>query len=102
MSTSVYAGSNGQSTTVHLTGEVDDQALPRLRGVVADLDDRLVRRLVIEMREVTGIAPAAVRALVYAQQRLSPGAEVIVVGARPTVMAALTRGGLAGTATIIG
>ena len=54
----------------------------------------------IELREVTGMTPGAVRALVYAQQRLPAGAEVIVVGARASVAAALALGGLGGTATL--
>ncbi|WP_158852621.1 STAS domain-containing protein [Saccharothrix deserti] len=102
MSTSVYSGSNGRSTTIHLAGEVDDAALPRLRDLLDELGGRQVRRLVIEMREVTDMTPGAVRALVYAQQRLPAGAEVVVVGARPSVMAALTLGGLGGTATLAG
>ncbi len=100
MSTSVYSGSNGRSTTIHLAGEVDDEALPRLRDLLDELGGGQVRRLVIEMREVTGLTPGAVRDLVYAQQRLPAGAEVIVVGARPSVMAALALGGLGGTATL--
>ncbi|WP_367130222.1 STAS domain-containing protein [Saccharothrix sp. HUAS TT1] len=102
MSTSVYSGSNGGSTTVHLAGEVDDEALPRLRDLLDQLGGGQVRRLVIEMREVTGMSPVAVRAIVYAQQRLPAGAEVIVVGARPPVAAALALGGLGGTATLAG
>ncbi|NUT48039.1 MAG: STAS domain-containing protein [Saccharothrix sp.] len=100
MTTSVYSGSNGRSTTIHLAGAVDDEALPRLRDLLDELDGRRVRRLVIEAREVTGMSPGAVRALVYAQQRLPAGAEVIVVGARPSVAAVLALGGLGGTATL--
>jgi mannose/cellobiose epimerase-like protein (N-acyl-D-glucosamine 2-epimerase family) len=86
----------GTSATLTLSGALDPLALSTLR---TDLD-RLVSAnpasLVLQCEELTMAHPAAIRALVFACQKLPLTEDVVVAGASREVAAALRTAGFAG------
>ncbi|MDT0270320.1 STAS domain-containing protein [Streptomyces sp. DSM 44915] len=98
-------GAVGSSTVLRLSGDLTEADVPALRGLVdravAETADRAARRLVIDVHELGSMAPAGLRCLAFAQQHLPPTTEIAIDGASPSFHAALDRGRLTQSMTVI-
>ncbi|MCE7007205.1 STAS domain-containing protein [Kibdelosporangium philippinense] len=81
-----YLGFTGRTGTVFVSGELDVDTAPVFRSLVEQAVQRPLDRLVIDLTGLSIMSSAGVRALVFAQQELPPGASIIVVGAGPEVV----------------
>lgn len=77
---------DGDAAVLTLTGELDASAAPAFRDEVEGLaGSREVQRLVLMLQDLSYMASAGLRALVFAKQKLGAGVELILVGTHPSV-----------------
>ena len=72
-------------TTIRLVGELDGRAAGGFNDVIVEAAARPMRRLVLLMDELTYMSSAGLRCLVFAQQKLEQGTEIVLVGTREEV-----------------
>lgn len=94
MSFTVTLTRNGGNSTLLLTGSLDSQAAPRLRDAIERATATPVERLVLDMEELSYLSSAGLRCLLYAQQRITDGARLVVAGAAPGVLESIRMTGL--------
>jgi anti-anti-sigma factor len=70
---------------ITLTGELDAAAAPAFRADVEKAVAANVMRLVLMMQELSYMASAGLRALVFAKQKMGAAADVYVIGMQPAV-----------------
>lgn len=80
--------SKGKATLV-LTGDADHVSLPHLRVKLQEVVDAQPDTLVIRAKDLKRLTPAAIRALIFAKQKLRTDVEVQVAGASQAVKDAL-------------
>ncbi len=90
----------GDVTTVQLTGELDATSAPVFRDILERAAQGSVARLVLDVTELTYMSSAGLRGLVFAKQRMGPGVEIFVVGARDVVSETIHLTGLDRTVTM--
>lgn len=72
---------------VTLRGELDAAAAPSLRSKIEEVAAAAeLRRLVLLMQDLSFMASAGLRALVFAKQKLGPSVDLVLVGARSSVV----------------
>jgi anti-anti-sigma factor len=71
---------------ITLAGELDASVAPVFQREVEKAAAQKVNRLVLLMSELEYIASAGLRALVFAKQKMGPGVDIYVVGAKQQVM----------------
>src|SRR5947209_16107802 len=71
--------------TVVLAGEADSASAPALNRVLTAATRDPLRRLVLDVTELTYLSSAGLRCLVYAHQRLGRGVRIVLVGLRDEV-----------------
>ena len=71
--------------TIHLVGELDARSAPRLNELVNQAAGHTPSRLVLLMSELTYMASAGLRSLVFAHQKMPRQVEIVLVGTRPEV-----------------
>lgn len=76
---------DGGVVSLTLTGEADSRAADKLNELIIQAAEVPPSRLVLIMHELTFLSSAGLRCLVFAQQRLGSGVEIVLVGARPEV-----------------
>lgn len=77
---------DGDAAILTLSGELDGAAAPAFRERIEALIGRSeVHRLVLELSDLSYMASAGLRALVFAKQKLGAGVEIILVGTKDTV-----------------
>ncbi|PPK65441.1 STAS domain-containing protein [Actinokineospora auranticolor] len=79
--------------TVRLTGELDSRAAHRFNEVIGAVPGGTVNRLVLHLAELVYLSSAGLRCLVFAQQKLGRGTEIVLVGTRPEVAETITMTG---------
>lgn len=81
----MYTDSETATVSIRLVGELDSGSAGRLNELIAAASRHPVRRLVLLMERLTYLSSAGLRCLVYAHQKLGPGTDIVLVGARPEV-----------------
>jgi anti-anti-sigma factor len=71
--------------TIWLAGELDSQAAPDFNELIAGAADLHPRKLVLLTDDLTYMSSAGLRSLVFAHQKMPPGMEIVLIGARPEV-----------------
>jgi anti-sigma B factor antagonist len=74
---------------VALAGEIDASAAPAFRTEIEKVAAQNPRRLALLMHEVSYMASAGLRVLIFAKQRLGTDVDIFVVGAQAPVLETL-------------
>jgi anti-anti-sigma factor len=86
MAFALSSRTDGDAAVLTLKGELDASAAPELRKRVEHFaSDDSISRLVLELDELTYMASAGLRALVFAKQKLGTDVDLYLVGTRDTV-----------------
>lgn len=75
----------GQAAILTLAGELDAAAAPELRESIAALSGQDIAKLVLDVNELSYMASAGLRALVFAKQKMGQEVDIYIVGARENV-----------------
>lgn len=75
----------GPVALITLSGELDAATAPQFRERVEEAATQKASRLVLIMDELTYMASAGLRVMIFAKQRLGPGADLYIVGAHDSV-----------------
>jgi anti-anti-sigma factor len=76
--------------TIWLNGELDAGSAPEFNDLVIDAAKHTLSRLVLLAENLVYMSSAGLRCLVFAQQKLPRGTEIVLVGARPDVAETIT------------
>lgn len=71
---------------ITLSGELDAATAPDFREKVEEAVDLKAKRLVLIMNELTYMASAGLRVMIFAKQMLGPGVDLYIVGAHGSVI----------------
>lgn len=71
--------------TMTLAGELDATSAPRFNDAIIDAARNELTRLVLLAEDLSYMSSAGLRCLVFAQQKLPRGSEIVLVGAQPDV-----------------
>jgi anti-anti-sigma factor len=71
--------------TIRLAGELDAASAPRFNSIIAEAAGQQVRQLVLLADELRYMSSAGLRCLVFAQQKMPPGVQIVLTGAQPDV-----------------
>jgi anti-anti-sigma factor len=74
---------------ITLVGELDAAAAPQFREQVQQAADAQAQRLVLLMDQLTYMASAGLRVLVFAKQKMGAEADIYMVGVQPNVRSAI-------------
>ncbi|PRX97097.1 anti-sigma factor antagonist [Allonocardiopsis opalescens] len=72
--------------TIRLTGDLDARSAPEFNELVNEATGLQVNRMVLIMDELAYMSSAGLRCLVFAHQKMPPGRDLVLVGARPEVV----------------
>lgn len=75
----------GQAAILTLSGELDAAAAPELRERIADLAGEDITKLVLDVSDLSYMASAGLRALVFAKQKMGQAVDIYIVGAQENV-----------------
>jgi anti-anti-sigma factor len=92
--------SNGIARIV-LSGELDASVAPEFQAAIEKVAAEKPRRLVLFMSELEYLASAGLRVLVFAGRKLMAGADIFIVGARPSVVETLRMTGFHHSAVLL-
>lgn len=79
---------------ISLVGELDASTAPLFQKEVEKAVSGKARRLVLIVSDLSYIASAGLRVLVFAKQKMGPAADLYVVGAQEQVMDTITKTGM--------
>ncbi len=79
---------------ITLSGELDASTGNRFQLEVEKAVQEKAKRLVLMMHDLEYMASAGLRVLIFAKQKMGPGVDVFVVGAREVVMDTIRKTGL--------
>jgi anti-anti-sigma factor len=86
MAFAIQSEIDGDAAVLTLSGELDAAAAPAFRErIEALIGHSEVHRLVLVLNDLSYMASAGLRALVFAKQKLGAGVEIFLVGAQETV-----------------
>jgi len=71
---------------ITLSGELDAATAPEFREKVEEAVEHKARRLVLLMNDLTYMASAGLRVMIFAKQSLGPGVDLYIVGAQESVV----------------
>jgi anti-anti-sigma factor len=74
---------------IKLTGELDAASAPQFRDKVQQAADAQATRLALLMDELSYMASAGLRVLVFAKQKMGADADIYMVGVQPSVRSAI-------------
>jgi anti-anti-sigma factor len=87
---------------ISLEGELDATVAGQLRDAVDQAASvGQARRLVLDMTDLTFMASAGLRALVFARQKMGPNVEIFVVGAQESVLETIEMTGFQHSVTLL-
>jgi anti-anti-sigma factor len=84
----------GEVTGFTLTGELDASAARRFQRELETVAASKPKHLVLYLRDLTYLASAGVRMLIFAKQKMGPAVEVYVIAATGQVLDTLRRTGV--------
>lgn len=83
----------GDVATITLGGELDANSAPAFRAEVDQAAARKPRKLVLEVKNLTFMASAGLRVLIYAKQKLGTAVSVYVVAPQEAILDTLQKTG---------
>jgi anti-anti-sigma factor len=86
---------------ITLAGELDASSAPDFRAAIEKVIAEHPRRLVLLMQGLEYMASAGLRVLIFAKQKLGLGADIFIVGARPSVVETLQMTGFHYSAVLL-
>jgi anti-anti-sigma factor len=86
---------------IRLSGELDASAAPEFKAAIEKVAAEKPRRLVLLLSELEYMASAGLRVLIFAKQKLGLGTEIVIVGARPSVVETLQMTGFHHSAVLL-
>ncbi|WP_041793774.1 anti-sigma factor antagonist [Pararhodospirillum photometricum] len=93
MSLEIAAGFAGTTATLTLTGELDAGSAPAFKGEIEKLAGLGPTRLVLEVANLSFMASAGLRVLIFAKQKLGTGVDIYVVKPQPAIVDTLEKTG---------
>ena len=87
-----YTMKDGEAR-VKLKGELDASAAGQFKTTVEEIAAQKPSRLVLMLQEVSFMASAGLRVLVFTKQKMGAGTDIYLVGCQPTVLSTLTMSG---------
>jgi anti-anti-sigma factor len=78
---------------VTLKGELDASAAGQFKTAIEEIADKKPTRVVLMLQEVSFMASAGLRVLVFTKQKMGAGTEIYLVGCQPSVLSTLTMSG---------
>jgi anti-anti-sigma factor len=86
---------------ITLVGELDAGAAPTFRDQVEQAANAHVQRLVIIMTDLTYMASAGLRALIFAKQKMGAAVDIVLVGVQDSVRETLEMTGFHQSVAIV-
>jgi len=77
---------SGDEALIRLTGSLDASTATRLQDAMQVAANNRPGKLVIDATELTFMASAGLRCLVFARQKMGSEVDIVVLGAPPTVV----------------
>jgi anti-anti-sigma factor len=93
MAFTVHSQSVTGMVSLVLTGELDAAASPAFRAEVEKAAAQSPKRLTLDVRDLTFMASAGLRVLIYAKQKLGPDTAVYIVAPQEAVVDTLQKTG---------
>jgi anti-anti-sigma factor len=93
MAFDVKAETNNGIAKVALVGELDASVAGEFRNAIEDVAAGQPKRVVLLLNDLTFIASAGLRVLIFAKQKLGSAVDLYVVGAHDAVLETLTMTG---------
>jgi anti-anti-sigma factor len=85
---------NGSVVEITLSGELDAAAAPRFQQALEGVAGHKPKHLVLRAHNLTYMASAGIRMLIFAKQKMGSGVEVYVIGPPVMVLETIQRTGL--------
>jgi anti-anti-sigma factor len=76
-----------------LTGELDASSAAKFKTVVEEISGQKPKRLVLHLDQLSFMASAGLRVLVFAKQKMGAGVDIYVVGCQAPVKSTLQMSG---------
>ncbi|MEI8164794.1 MAG: anti-sigma factor antagonist [Chloroflexales bacterium] len=92
---------NGAFAHITLVGELDASAAPQFRVSIEGAAAANVKRLVLFMSDLSYMASAGLRSLVYAKQKMGSGVDIYMVGVQETVVETIEMTGFHNSVIIV-
>ncbi len=86
---------------ITLTGELDASVAPVFKAEIEKVAAQSVKRLVLLMSDLTYIASAGLRVLIFAKQKMGSGVDIFVIGAQEQVVETLENTGFHYSVTLL-
>jgi anti-sigma B factor antagonist len=87
-----YTMTDGEAR-VSMRGELDASAASQFKTMVEEIATQKPSRLVMMLQDVSFMASAGLRVLVFSKQKMGAGTEIYLVGCQPPVLSTLTMSG---------
>ncbi|WP_449064134.1 STAS domain-containing protein [Planomonospora algeriensis] len=85
---------DADTATIRLTGELDASTAGEFHDTIEEAAAAGARRLVLQAGELTYLASAGLRALVFARQKMGDEVEIVIDGAIEPVVRTIRMAGL--------
>lgn len=93
MALNVSMEATGDVVKVKLEGDLDAASAGQLKTVIEEAAGKSPKRLVLFMDQLTFMASAGLRVLIFAKQKMGAGVDIYVIGAQGPVLNTLQMSG---------